>query len=134
AAVRTRGPLVGAASDDAAPDSSGLDPVAAEPGRTLHRLTAFTGASFDPVWTADGRLVFTSFEDFRVTIRHMDVDSLLAAPRETVVTAPPRDREPWAFARISVTDSTQRMRYRRHYQLDIAQGGVSNNPVLGTSG
>jgi len=132
--VRTHGPRAEADAADVAVEAAGRDPVGAEPGRALHRLTAFTGAAFDPVWTPDDRLVFTTFEDFRFTIRQVDVDSLLSAPRATVVTAPPLDREPWAFARIAVTDSTQRMRYRRRYQLDIAQGGVSNNPVLGTAG
>lgn len=101
---------------------------------STHRLTAFTSASYDPVWTSDGRLVFATFEDSRFTIRQMRADSLIANSRETVRTRVPFDREPWAFDRRAVVDSTQRFRYRRHYQLDIAQGGVSTNPVFGTGG
>ncbi len=101
---------------------------------TTRRLTSFSGASFDPVWTSDGRLVFASFEDQRFTIRQMEVDSLIAHPRETVRSRVPLDREPWSFDRHVVTDSTRSFRYRRHYQLDIAQGGVSTNPVFGTGG
>ena len=102
--------------------------------RPAHRLTAFTSASFDPVWTSDDRLVFASFEDFRFTVRQMEIDSLIANPRQTVLTSIPFDREPWSFERHVVADSTQRFRYRRHYELDIVQGGVSTNPVLGTAG
>ena len=102
--------------------------------RPTYRLTAFTSASFDPVWTSDDRLVFASFEDFRFTIRQMEIDSLIANPRQTMLSRVPLDREPWAFERHVVADSTQRFRYRRRYQLDIAQGSVSTNPVFGTGG
>jgi hypothetical protein len=105
------------------------------PGRPTHRLTAFTSAAYDPVWTPDGRLVFATFEDYRFTIRQMAVDSLLARPRATVYATLPRERAPWAFGRYAIRDSTQHVRYRRRYTLDVAQGGVSQTTGgLGTGG
>jgi hypothetical protein len=114
-----------------APDSTEEAPV----GRPTHRLTAFTSAAYDPVWTADGRFVFATFEDYRFTIRQMAVDSLLARPRATVYATLPAARPTWAFGRYAITDSTQQVRYRRRYTLDVAQGGLSQTTGgLGTGG
>lgn len=100
-------------------------------GRPLHRLTALTSAAYDPVWTSDDRLVFASFEDYRFTVRQLAVDSLLARPRATVYATLPAERTPWTYGRYAVTDSTQHVRYRRRYTLDVAQAGVSQYTAAG---
>ncbi|MDX1440140.1 MAG: DPP IV N-terminal domain-containing protein, partial [Rubricoccaceae bacterium] len=102
--------------------------------RPLHQLTSFTSAAYDPVWTSRDRLIFSTFEDFRFTIRQLQIDSLLVSPRSTMLSTVPRERDLWSYERIAIEDTTQRVRYRPKYALDIAQGGVSTNPVLGTSG
>ncbi|MDX1421189.1 MAG: BamA/TamA family outer membrane protein, partial [Rubricoccaceae bacterium] len=104
-------------------DTTEVQPV----GRPVHRLTAFTSAAYDPVWTPDDRLVYTAFEHYRFTVRQLPIDSLLAEPRGTDYDTLPTERSPWAFGRYAVTDSTQRVRYRRRYTLDVAQGGISQN-------
>lgn len=103
-------------------------------GRPLRQLTAFTSAAYDPVWTSEDRLVFSTFENFRFTVRQMDVDSLLSAPRTSQISVIPEERPLWTFKRITISDSTDRVRYRRKYALDIAQGGLSTDPVLGGAG
>ncbi|HLT48301.1 MAG TPA: BamA/TamA family outer membrane protein [Rubricoccaceae bacterium] len=124
-----------AALDPLATGEATADSTEAPVGRPVHRLTAFTSAAFDPVWTDDGRLVFTAFEDYRFTVRHLGADSLLAHPRATVYATLPAERAPWAFGRYAVTDSTQRVRYRRRYTLDVAQGGITQSTTgLGTGG
>ncbi|MEO0741453.1 MAG: BamA/TamA family outer membrane protein [Bacteroidota bacterium] len=197
----------------------------AAPTRQATRLTRFTSASFDPVWTDTDRIVFASFENFRFTIRTMDARGLVddpvsivavrpaldrfgptapllaqretapASPRSVVMPIPdddaanvpgggdafaedgplaetppseaisasvalrarvglsweppeawaarpvatsPDDRTPpeegWAFDPIPITEVERQRPYKRAYNLDIAQGGVSTNPVWGTSG
>ena len=103
-------------------------------GYPAHRLTAFTGSAFDPAWTPDGHVVFTTFEHFRFTIRELDLDSLLTHSRETVVDPLPGPHQPWAHGSYAIPDSTKRVRYRRRYQLDVAQGGVATGPNVGTGG
>jgi hypothetical protein len=134
------------ASADAEPTpGGGPEPDAADPGADstaapaaplMRRLTQFTSAAFDPVWTPDGRLVFAVFENYRFTVRHLDADSLVANPRETHEVRPAPAAAPWAWARHAVTDPTRRTPYRRRYQLDIAQGGFSTSPnsLVGTGG
>ncbi|MEM1096765.1 MAG: BamA/TamA family outer membrane protein [Bacteroidota bacterium] len=104
--------------------------------RTLHRLTKVTSATFDPQWTDDGNVIFASFEQFRFTVRQLDdVDALIAAPKNTERVDLTDTGERWAFERTEGEDlGTERVRYRRKYQLDIAQGALSQNPVLGTTG
>ncbi len=52
-----------------------------EAKREVRQLTDYTAAAFDPVWTRDNQLLFTSFEHFRFTIRGLSgVDSLAAFP------------------------------------------------------
>ncbi len=104
--------------------------------RTATQLTSFTGAAFDPVWTADGRLLFSTFEDSRFTVRQASADSLLRAPRqEAVVGLVYRDdAQPWSYGRLAVEDEERRQPYRKKYSLDAAQGALSTNPVWGTSG
>jgi hypothetical protein len=113
-------------------DDPGLPPATS---RALRRLTTFTTAAFDPVWTPDNRLVFTGFEGYRFTVRSLPaVDSLLAAPKEEQQVDLAQAGPSWAFARIGVDSGAERLPYRRRYRLDIAQGGVSQTAVLGTTG
>ena len=117
------------------------DPIGATIGapapteRSLRRLTSFTAAAFDPVWTPDGEIVFTGFEHYRFTIRHLPgVDSLVASPKAQKTVDVALAGGHWSFERIGVDEGATRVPYRRKYQLDIAQGAVSQNAIWGTSG
>lgn len=109
-------------------------PVATE--RPLSQLTKLTSAAFDPVWTEDGRLLFSSFENYRFTIRQLGgVDSLLAHPkRQETVKLAEAGGEHWKFSKVGIDSGAERLPYQRKYNLDIAQAQASNNPVWGTTG
>ena len=116
------------------PATASAQPVVEERWR-LRQLTNLSTAAFDPSWTDNGDLIFTSFENFRFTVRRLgDVDSLLARPRKDFVQPRPTTSGSWAFARVGVDSGAERVPYRRKYNLDIAQGAVSQNPVWGTTG
>ncbi len=104
--------------------------------RTLRRLTHLTTAAFDPMWTEDQHLVFTSFENFTFTIRALgSLDSLLSYPKEEgLVDLARAGSEPWAFEYIKAETQAEKVPYKRRYGLDIAQGQLSNNAIWGTSG
>ncbi|MEM0963490.1 MAG: BamA/TamA family outer membrane protein [Bacteroidota bacterium] len=93
-------------------------------GVELRQLTRFTSAAFDPVWASDTTLVFASFEDFRFTVRALDLDSLVAAPQRVVQAGTPAVTEPWTYDRYDV-EGARAEPYTRRYQLDIAQGGFT---------
>lgn len=99
------------------------------------QLTSVTGAAYDPIWSEDNQLIFTSFEHYRFTVRNIaSIDSLIAEPKKEQTVNLADKGESWAFARIGLEDGAERVRYRRKYNLDIAQGQVSQNPVWGTTG
>ena len=124
------------AQELASADPEAVPPARAPETRTVKRLTDITAAAYDPVWAGDEGLVFTSFEHYRFTVRKLaDVDSLIATPREVERERLSDAGEHWAFARIGVgAGEAERVRYRKKYQLDIAQGGVTNNAIWGTTG
>ena len=46
------------------------------------QLTRLATAAHDPVWTADDQIIFTTFENYRFTVRAlMEADSLVQTPR-----------------------------------------------------
>ena len=122
------------ASASRLPESGLLDEPAS--GREARRLTSITTAAYDPVWTSDQQLIFSSFERHGFSIRTLSgVDSLLANPRARAKPSLAIAGEHWAFEKVSEEDAdVDYQPYKRKYTLDIAQGQVSQNPILGTYG
>ena len=96
------------------------------PDVEVHQLTNFTSAAYDPFWADDSTLVFTSFEDFRFTVRAFDADSAAARPRQSLAVAAPPPGDPWTYPRYTTDEEAQAARpYRKRYGLDIAAGSFS---------
>ena len=106
----------------AAPDA---DPV--RPEAQLRQLTRLTSAAYDPFWADSETAVFTAFEDFRFTVRVLAVDSLALQPEARQTPAPVAAAEPWTYDRIETADGERGRPYRKRYQLDVAQGGISTS-------
>ena len=103
--------------------------------RKAHRMTSITTAAYDPIWTSDQQLIFSSFERHGFSIRTLPgADSLLSNPRSIDQTNMAVAGEKWQFGRLTEEDDVEYKPYRRKYTLDIAQGQVSQNPILGTYG
>lgn len=101
----------------------------------LRRLSRFTGASYDPVWTPDDRIVFTSFEGFSFSIRSLDsARARVDRPLERDIVDLTRVGRPWEWPRRAAGTELKRTPYEERFQLDLAQGLVSQNPVIGTTG
>ncbi|HUF08029.1 MAG TPA: hypothetical protein VMO47_01830, partial [Rhodothermales bacterium] len=118
------------------PDAPRMTPEdLATNGRTASQLTRFTSAAFDPVWTPDDRVLLSTFENFRFTIRQLgSLDSLLADPKSRTTVPLGSVGRRWAFKRLGEKQGATKERYKRRYNLDIAQSQVSQNPIWGTSG
>jgi len=107
------------------------------PLRRLYRLTNLATAAFDPVWTADGHLLFSAFEHYRFAIRQLpDVANYLEEPYQRTSIALLGNAPAWQPGRLSAESSVRRRPYRRRYSLDVAYGGISisQSALWGTSG
>ncbi|MEM6337395.1 MAG: BamA/TamA family outer membrane protein, partial [Bacteroidota bacterium] len=103
--------------------------------RTMHRLTRLTTAVYDPVWTEDDRLVFAAMEGFSFSVRTLGgLDSLRTKPVATEKVRVDSTGSAWTFERRGQSAGDEQVKYKKRYQLDIAQSQLSQNPVWGTQG
>lgn len=113
--------------------SGALDPTPVT-SRRLDRITHLAGAAYDPVWTEDGRVVFSSFEGLQFSIRSIDdIGRRINDPLETKEVDLTQPGLSWTYARLEGEDAV-RTPYKKRFKLDLAQGVVQQSPVLGTLG
>ncbi len=117
--------------------SADSEPIGAQAPawRSMKKITNLAAAAFDPVWTKDNRILFTSFEGLSFSVRQLrNADSLVTAPRMEQYADLAATGPDWEFDRIGLTSDAVASPYRKRYRLDIAQGSLSQSPVLGTTG
>ncbi|MFK7846453.1 MAG: BamA/TamA family outer membrane protein [Rhodothermales bacterium] len=103
--------------------------------REAKRITSITTAAFDPVWTKDDQVIFSSFERRSFSIRTLSgIDSLITAPKDIVQHDLASTGSHWEYGKVEDGDGATSIPYKRKYSLDIAQGQVSQNHILGTYG
>jgi len=126
-------------SNDGLP-TSGADsalpyPCALLNGNALKQVTHFTTGAFDPAWTDDGSLLFTAFENFSFQIRELtEVDKKFDEATLAALDRIEVKRGPWSAERINGMMATTTVKYKRKFDLDIAQSQVTQDPIFGTSG
>jgi len=101
----------------------------------LKKVTHFVTGAFDPEWTADGGILFTSFENFSFQIRKISgVPELFekekALPLDRLASKGPK----WSVKGISGQLTTSTIKYRRKFDIDVAQSQITQDPIFGTSG
>ena len=101
----------------------------------LKQISKFTNAAFDPEWVDDNRLLFSVYENNRFEIRLMDqltarIDSAKTITHNSALSG----HRQWQFSGLSGSKVQSKFRYRKKYQLDIAQAQVSQDPFWGTTG
>ncbi|MBR9977241.1 MAG: PD40 domain-containing protein [Bacteroidetes bacterium] len=101
----------------------------------VRRLSRFTTAAFDPVWTGEGGILYSAFDAFSFQIHGMrevstNIDSLelVLGPRY------PDAYESWSAPSLRGASVAARISYEKKYQVDIAQSAISTDPVFGTLG
>ncbi len=108
-------------------------PPALDARPRLRQLTRFTSAGFDPYWADSTSLVYTAFEDFRFTVRALDVDSLAATPEADLVAGAVPRATPWTYDQYEVSEGEESEPYRRRYQLDFATGAFATTTTASAS-
>lgn len=101
----------------------------------LKQISKFTNAAFNPEWVDDNRLLFSVYENNRFEIRQMgQLFSRSDSTHPTISNIPLFGHRQWQFSRLSGSKIQSKLRYRKKYQLDIAQAQVSQDPFWGTTG
>jgi hypothetical protein len=98
--------------------------------RELLRLTT---AGFDPVWTNNGDLIFTSFEKFSFQIRSYTNAVGRAKEATTLREEELASAAMWQAPKVALTTKNTRP-YTRKYGLDFVQGSFHVDPVFGNGG
>lgn len=103
--------------------------------RSMTRISAFVTSAFDPAWTSDGGLVFSTFEGFSFRLAAIPNARAVFDTATTMKTLDLLDRgRPWEAKSLAARSATDRFTYRGEYSLDVAQSAISTDPVFGTSG
>ena len=114
--------------------TGGIDSPAPQTKRRLDRITHLAGAAYDPVWTDDGRIVFSSFEGLQFSIRSVgDISGRVASSLERKEVDLTQPGLSWSYERLEGEDAV-RTPYKKRFKLDIAQAALTQSPVLGTLG
>jgi hypothetical protein len=102
----------------------------------MEPMTDLTSAAFDPVWAADGRVFFATYENGSFGLRRLRTEvgaPPLPAPRIARVGLSD-SLGTWRFGAIDFGDSMEPARYQRRYRLDIAQAQMGHYALWGTAG
>jgi hypothetical protein len=118
------------------------DRTATDPCTQARKITNFTTAAYDPVWTDEDNLICSVFDNYRFQIRKVDgikarYDSAgMVKPFDYVSIASDslRNSAHWTTQTIQSTAGLNTTPYQRDYDLDIAQSQISTDPVFGTAG
>ncbi len=101
----------------------------------VRQVTRFTTAAFDPVWTEKGSLLFSAYDGF--SFKLLGLRDVAARLDSFIVVEQPRvadHRAPWSVPSLQGERVSSRLRYKKDYQVDIAQSAISTDPVFGTLG
>ncbi len=115
-----------------------IEAAAANDSAALHRmrpreLLRLTTAGFDPVWTNNGDLIFTSFEKFSFQIRSFANALGRAKEATTLREEALASAAMWQTPKVPLTTKNTRP-YTRKYGLDFVQGSFHVDPVFGNGG
>lgn len=103
--------------------------------RSMTQVTSFVTSAFDPTFTSNGELVFSTFEKFNFQLKSIRNINAVFDTSTTVRLIDLAAREkPWEASTLGGATELKRLRYQGEYSLDIAQSVISTDPVFGTNG
>ncbi|MDZ7262210.1 MAG: BamA/TamA family outer membrane protein, partial [candidate division KSB1 bacterium] len=101
----------------------------------LKRVTNFITGAFDPVWTDGGDILFTAFDNFSMQIMHLKnaLDKFEQSPLAAVDSIVEK-RSFWQVEKLKGQTAASAVKYKRKFNLDVAQSQITQDPIFGTSG
>lgn len=110
-------------------------PAAIEDSDQMKKITNFTTGAFDPVWSDDDRLLFAAFENFSFQIRELgQVTKKFKSAPETDHDVLVAVKEHWTADKLAGSIESTTVRYKKKFNLDIAQSAIAQDPIFGVSG
>jgi len=110
-------------------------PTALEGSDQLKQLTFFTTGAQDPEWIDDDTMLFSTFQDFSFQINQMDdVGEKLAVATPNALDTLAVEQDLWVANTLVGEVNATTIKYRKNFELDIAQSAVSHDPIFGASG
>lgn len=103
--------------------------------KKLKKITHFTTAAYDPVWTYDNNILFTAFENFSFQIKQLK--NIVDSYNDITVTTTDSISEPttfWTIKKIDGHSKATNVKYKPKFNLDIAQSQITQDPIFGVSG
>ncbi len=103
--------------------------------QTIHQVTDFVTAAFDPTWGDRDQIIFSTFENYSFQISKVDDAIALYDSSKIIESFDYSERgNAWAAKEIQ-SDNVHELRpYSKKYTLDVAQSVVSTDPIFGTTG
>ncbi|RKY84422.1 hypothetical protein DRQ09_08680, partial [candidate division KSB1 bacterium] len=103
-------------------------------GKIKNISCLLTGA-FDPEWTDDGSIVFTSFQNYSFQIQLIrDVEKVFKKVEKYYNPYVEKSKNVWRAKELKGTNIIGSESYKKKYNLDFAQTQVSQDPIFGTMG
>jgi Tol biopolymer transport system component len=101
----------------------------------IKQLTHFANAAFDPEWLDNDRMCFSVFESGRFEIRKLDgLQEKIHSTPVANVPAPLISQHFWKPGKLAGQKVLAKQKYKKDYDMDIAQTQVSQDPIWGTNG
>ncbi|MFQ5770293.1 MAG: BamA/TamA family outer membrane protein, partial [bacterium] len=110
-------------------------PSAIETSDQLKQVTHFTTGAFDPVWLDKDKILFTAFENFSFQIREVSqlnkkFEIAPVAQNDTLLVG----KEHWTANKLAGEVESTTIKYKKKFNLDIAQSAISQDPIFGVTG
>ena len=104
------------------------------PSSKIKRITSFTTSAFDPKWAGDDKIVFTTYENKKLSVRLIDnADKLLDTPKSIQTMNFQNIDEHWKSRKIESIAKKNELKYKKDYTLDFATSAITADPVFGTT-
>lgn len=102
----------------------------------VKQLTSFISGVFDPEWTPDGGLLFSSFEKFNFQIQKVTniLGEDFSKGFDDSTYSDPGDYQAWSPERIDMRERPDSRQYKKKYNLDVMLGQIAQHPQFGTAG
>ncbi|MBN2091552.1 PD40 domain-containing protein [candidate division KSB1 bacterium] len=101
----------------------------------IKKITHFTTAAYDPVWTDSNDIIFTAFENFSFQIKKIDnIIETYNKATVTTVDSLTESKTYWQVTKIDGNSTQSNVKYKPKFNLDIAQSQVTQDPIFGVSG
>jgi hypothetical protein len=102
--------------------------------REIRKITNFSTSAYDPEYTENDQLIFSSFENFKFHIRMIDSVSRRFDTSAFIHKFDfSKITDPWTIDTKEISSTATVEPYQESYNLDIAASQVSTDPIFGTN-